>query len=41
MVSAAVVDAMDDMNLAFPKISAAQKKELAAARKALESEKKK
>jgi len=31
---------MDDLNLSFPKVSAAQKKELEAARKALESEKK-
>ena len=40
VVAAAVVDALEDMKLAFPKVSAAQKKELAAARKALESEKK-
>jgi PPK2 family polyphosphate:nucleotide phosphotransferase len=39
IVAAATVDAMQDMNLAFPKVSAAQKKDLAAARKALESEK--
>jgi PPK2 family polyphosphate:nucleotide phosphotransferase len=39
IVAAGVVDAMDDMNLAFPKVSAAQKKELEAARKALEAEK--
>jgi PPK2 family polyphosphate:nucleotide phosphotransferase len=40
IVAAAVVDAMEDMKLAFPKVSEAQKTELAAARKALESEKK-
>ncbi|MFO7695237.1 MAG: polyphosphate kinase 2 family protein [Vicinamibacterales bacterium] len=39
IVAASVVDAMEDMKLAFPKISAAQKKELEAARRALESEK--
>jgi len=39
IVAAAVVDALEDMKLEFPKVSAAQKKELAAARKALESEK--
>jgi len=40
IVAAAVVDALEDMKLAFPKVSAAQKQELGAARKALESEKK-
>jgi len=40
IVAAAVVDAMEDMKLAFPKVSAAQKKDLDAARQALESEKK-
>jgi PPK2 family polyphosphate:nucleotide phosphotransferase len=40
IVAAAVVDALEDMKLAFPKVSAAQKQELEAARKALESEKK-
>jgi len=40
IVAAAVVDALEDLKLAFPKVSAAQKKELEAARKALESEKK-
>jgi len=40
IVAAAVVDAMEDMKLAFPKVSEAQTTELAAARKALESEKK-
>jgi PPK2 family polyphosphate:nucleotide phosphotransferase len=39
IVAAAVVDAMEDMKLAFPRMSAAQKKDLEAARKALESEK--
>jgi PPK2 family polyphosphate:nucleotide phosphotransferase len=39
IVAAAVVDAMQDMKLAYPKVSEAQKAELAAARKALESEK--
>ena len=40
IVAGAVVDALEDMKLAFPKVSEAQKAELAAARKALESEKK-
>jgi PPK2 family polyphosphate:nucleotide phosphotransferase len=40
IVAAAVVDAMQDMKLAYPKVSEAQKTELAAARQALESEKK-
>jgi polyphosphate kinase 2 (PPK2 family) len=39
IVAGAVVDALEDMNLAFPKVSAAQKKDLEAARNALESEK--
>jgi len=39
IVAAAAVDALEDMNLAFPKVSAAQKKDLEAARNALESEK--
>jgi polyphosphate kinase 2 (PPK2 family) len=39
IVAAAVVDAMEDLTLTFPKVGAAQKKELEAARKALESEK--
>ena len=39
VVAASVVDALEDMNLAFPNVSAAQKKDLEAARKALESEK--
>jgi PPK2 family polyphosphate:nucleotide phosphotransferase len=41
IVAAAVVDAMEDQKLAFPKVTAAQKKELEAARAALESEKSK
>jgi len=41
IVAAAVVDAMDDMNLSYPKVSAAQKKDLEAAKQALLSEKKK
>jgi PPK2 family polyphosphate:nucleotide phosphotransferase len=39
IVAAAAVDAMEDLKLAFPKVTADQKKELEAARKALESEK--
>jgi PPK2 family polyphosphate:nucleotide phosphotransferase len=39
IVAAAVVDALEDLKLAFPKVSAAQRKELDAARKALETEK--
>jgi len=39
VVAASVVDALEDMNLAFPKVSAAQKKDLEAARQALVSEK--
>ena len=39
IVAASVVDAMDDMNLAYPKLSPAQKKDLEAAKQALESEK--
>ena len=41
IVAAAVVDAMDDMNLSYPKVSAAQKKDLEAAKQALLSEKNK
>jgi PPK2 family polyphosphate:nucleotide phosphotransferase len=41
IVAASVVDAMDDMNLSYPKVSSAQKKDLEAAKKALESEKNK
>ena len=40
VAAGAVVDALEDMKLAFPKVSAAQRTELEAARKALESEKK-
>jgi PPK2 family polyphosphate:nucleotide phosphotransferase len=39
IVAAAAVDALEDMDLAFPKVSMAQKKDLEAARNALESEK--
>ena len=38
VVAAAVVDAMEELDLEFPKVTEAQKKELAAARKVLESE---
>ena len=38
VVAAAVADAMEELDLEFPKVTEAQKKELAAARKALESE---
>jgi hypothetical protein len=38
VVSHAVVDALEDMNLKFPKLSGAQKTELAEARKQLENE---
>jgi len=37
-VAAAVADAMEKLDLEYPKVSDAQKKELAAARKVLESE---
>jgi len=36
VVSAAIVDAMEELNLAFPKLDRAQRKELAAARAALD-----
>jgi len=36
VVSAAIVDAMEELNLAFPKMDRAQRKELAAARAALD-----
>ena len=36
IVSSAVIDAMEDMNLAFPKLDRAKRRELAAARAALE-----
>ena len=39
VVAAAVADAMQSLDLAFPKVDEAQKKELAAARAALEGEK--
>jgi PPK2 family polyphosphate:nucleotide phosphotransferase len=38
VVAAAVADAMEELDLEFPEVTAAQKQELAAARKALESE---
>jgi PPK2 family polyphosphate:nucleotide phosphotransferase len=38
VVSDAIVDAMDDLNLRYPTVSAAQRKELNAARAALEHE---
>jgi hypothetical protein len=38
VVAAAVAEAMDELDLEFPKVTEAQKKELAAARKVLESE---
>jgi PPK2 family polyphosphate:nucleotide phosphotransferase len=38
VVAAAVGDAMQDLDLAFPEVTDAQRKELAAARRALESE---
>jgi PPK2 family polyphosphate:nucleotide phosphotransferase len=38
VVAAAVADAMEELDLEYPRVSDAQKKELAAARKALESE---
>jgi len=38
VVAAAVADAMEELNLEFPKVTEAQRKDLAAARKVLESE---
>ena len=38
VVAAAVAEAMEELDLAFPEVTAEQKKELAAARKVLESE---
>jgi polyphosphate kinase 2 (PPK2 family) len=38
VVSAAVIDALEEMDLAFPTVSSAQRKELAAARSILEAE---
>jgi hypothetical protein len=38
VVAAAVADAMEELDLAFPKVTDAQRKELAAARRVLESE---
>jgi polyphosphate kinase 2 (PPK2 family) len=39
VVAAAIVDAMEKLDLEYPKVDAAQRKELALARKLLESEK--
>jgi PPK2 family polyphosphate:nucleotide phosphotransferase len=39
VVAAAIVDALDDLNLEYPKVDDAKRKELAAARKELESAK--
>jgi PPK2 family polyphosphate:nucleotide phosphotransferase len=38
-VSAAIIDALEDLNLAYPKVDAGKKKELSEARKILEKEK--
>ena len=38
VVAAAVADALEELNLSFPKVTAQQKKELEAARRALDSE---
>jgi len=38
VVAAAIVDAMETLNLAYPKVDAAKKKQLAAARVALSRE---
>jgi polyphosphate kinase 2 (PPK2 family) len=38
VVAAAIVDAMENLNLAYPKVDAAKKKQLAAARVALSRE---
>ena len=38
VVAAAVADALEELNLSFPKVTAEQKKELEAARRALDSE---
>ena len=40
VVAAAVIDALDDMNLEYPKVDAAKKRELAEARRLLHAEKK-
>jgi hypothetical protein len=39
VVASAVIDALDDMNLEYPKVDAAKKRELAEARRLLEAEK--
>ena len=41
VVAAAVIDALDSLNLAYPEVSAAQRRELATARAALTAEKRK
>jgi polyphosphate kinase 2 (PPK2 family) len=38
VVAAAIVEALEKLNLAYPRVDAAKRKELAAARKALEAE---
>jgi hypothetical protein len=38
VVAAAIVEALEDLNLAFPAVDAAKKKELAAARRTLMAE---
>ena len=40
VVAAAVIDALDEMNLEYPKVDAAKKRELAEARRLLHAEKK-
>ena len=40
VVAAAVIDALDEMNLEYPKVDAAKKRELAEARRLLQAEKK-
>jgi polyphosphate kinase 2 (PPK2 family) len=39
VVAAAVIDALDEMNLEYPKVDAAKKRELAEARRLLNAEK--
>jgi hypothetical protein len=39
VVAAAIVDALDELKLEYPKMTAEQKKELAVARKELEAKK--
>ena len=40
VVASAVIDALDDMNLEYPKVDGAKKRELAEARRLLQVEKK-